>query len=159
MKLICAWCQQEGVPAFLCEVEPLNDPTETHGICARHRFEVLQELDNSQIAHAAVVQEAAAAEADDQALLGRWIAGSREMLEGLLPGLIAEVPIVARRAEATERAIRVPPERRDRRSRERVRGSTRAGRDPASLRLNGEAQPNFCMSCTSCPAGWAESRP
>ena len=51
MKLLCAWCQQEGVPAVLCEVEPLDDMTETHGICARHRFEVLQRAGHCLRAH------------------------------------------------------------------------------------------------------------
>jgi hypothetical protein len=110
MKLICAWCQQEGVPAFLCEVEPLDDPTETHGICARHRFEVLQELDTTQSARTAV-QGASAGGTEDQALLNRWIASSREMLDSVLPDLMAEVPSVARRAEAAERGIRALQER------------------------------------------------
>jgi hypothetical protein len=107
MRLICAWCQQEGVPAFLCEVEPLDDPTETHGICARHRFEVLQELDTAQTTPVPTAAEhAAPATIDDQVLLHRWIGDSREMLDSLLPGLLAEGPNLARRVEAAERTNR-----------------------------------------------------
>jgi hypothetical protein len=107
MKLICAWCQQEGVPSFLCEVEPLDDPTETHGICARHRFEVLQELDSAQGAPAAGDRARVVPEPiDDEVLLHRWIGDSQAMLESLLPALLAEGPDLARRTENAERTNR-----------------------------------------------------
>jgi hypothetical protein len=107
MKLICAWCQQEGVPAFLCEVEPLDDPTETHGICARHRFEVLQELDTAQGAPVPAGAESGGLEAtDDHTLLNRWIADSRDIFDSLLPGLLAEGSRLHRRAETAERTSR-----------------------------------------------------
>jgi hypothetical protein len=105
MKLICAWCQQEGVPAFLCEVEPLDDPTETHGICARHRFEVLQELDTAQ-AQPAAAGVGGFEGADDHVLLARWIAQSGEMLETLIPSLLAQGANLARRTETAERTCR-----------------------------------------------------
>jgi hypothetical protein len=105
MKLICAWCQQEGVPAFLCEVEPVDDPTETHGICARHRFEVLQELDTAQASSAPAPTERFEA-IDEGVLLNRWIANSREMFETVLPGLLAEGASLAKRAESAERTTR-----------------------------------------------------
>jgi hypothetical protein len=41
MRVVCAWCQREGTPALLGEREPLDDPTETHGICERHRRHLL----------------------------------------------------------------------------------------------------------------------
>jgi len=44
MRAICAWCQREGAPALLGEREPVDDPTETHGICDRHRRAVLIDL-------------------------------------------------------------------------------------------------------------------
>ena len=107
MRLICAWCQQEGVPAFLCDVEPLDDPTETHGICARHRFEVLQELDSAQgVPAPAPAAEPILATVEDHELLNRWIADSREMLDALIPGLIAEGSNLTRRAETAERNSR-----------------------------------------------------
>lgn len=27
MKLLCAWCEKEGKPALIAEVEPKDDPT------------------------------------------------------------------------------------------------------------------------------------
>jgi hypothetical protein len=47
MKLICAWCRAEGRPGLLGEKPPLDDPTETHGICRRHREELLESLPSS----------------------------------------------------------------------------------------------------------------
>jgi len=47
MKLICAWCRAEGRPGLLGEKPPLDDPTETHGICRRHRDELLESLPSS----------------------------------------------------------------------------------------------------------------
>ncbi len=38
MRIICAWCLQEGKIALLGEKVPLDDPRETHGICKAHRF-------------------------------------------------------------------------------------------------------------------------
>jgi len=44
MKLICAWCRAEGRPGLLGEKPPLDDPAETHGICPRHRAELIESL-------------------------------------------------------------------------------------------------------------------
>jgi hypothetical protein len=44
MKIICAWCERDGSPAFLGEREPLDDPSFTHGICPRHMAQVLGSL-------------------------------------------------------------------------------------------------------------------
>ena len=44
MKVVCAWCQKEGVDALLGESEPLEDTTETHTICARHREKLVERL-------------------------------------------------------------------------------------------------------------------
>lgn len=40
MKLICAWCLKEGKAALMAETEPLEDQSETHGICPDHRLEI-----------------------------------------------------------------------------------------------------------------------
>jgi len=45
MKILCAWCLKEGKPALMAEREPLDDPTETHGICPEHRLQVEDELE------------------------------------------------------------------------------------------------------------------
>jgi hypothetical protein len=44
MRVICAWCQQEGRRALLRVREPLDDPSETHGICERHQQAVFEGL-------------------------------------------------------------------------------------------------------------------
>jgi len=37
MRVICAWCQQEGRSGLLRVREPVSDDSETHGICERHQ--------------------------------------------------------------------------------------------------------------------------
>lgn len=44
MQVICSWCRREGHPGFLGRREPLEDDTETHGICDRHQQAVLATL-------------------------------------------------------------------------------------------------------------------
>ena len=36
VKVLCAWCVRDGKPAFLREKLPLEDLSETHGLCADH---------------------------------------------------------------------------------------------------------------------------
>ena len=44
MRILCAWCCREGQPGYLGEREPFDNPEPTHGICERHRAEVLESL-------------------------------------------------------------------------------------------------------------------
>ena len=44
MKVVCAWCERDGVPAFMGEREPLDDPNITHGICPQHLTRLLGTL-------------------------------------------------------------------------------------------------------------------
>lgn len=44
MKLICAWCRKEGKPALMADKEPLDDSSESHGLCPDHRKQVEEEL-------------------------------------------------------------------------------------------------------------------
>jgi hypothetical protein len=44
MKLKCARCEREGRPAHLTEVEPLDNRSETHGLCPEHHREWLTSL-------------------------------------------------------------------------------------------------------------------
>ena len=44
MRIVCAWCKEEGRAVILGEREPLDDTTETHTICPRHRAKLLEEL-------------------------------------------------------------------------------------------------------------------
>jgi hypothetical protein len=42
MLVICAWCKQEGRTGLLRVREPLDDSSETHGICDRHQQAVFE---------------------------------------------------------------------------------------------------------------------
>jgi hypothetical protein len=44
MKILCAWCCREGEPGYLGEKEPLENPLPTHGVCARHKVQLLESL-------------------------------------------------------------------------------------------------------------------
>jgi len=44
LRAFCAWCQREGGPAFLGERAPLDDESETHGVCRRHLQHILAAL-------------------------------------------------------------------------------------------------------------------
>jgi len=44
MRAICAWCRAEGRPGDLGEREPLDDTSETHGLCPTHLATVLAQL-------------------------------------------------------------------------------------------------------------------
>jgi hypothetical protein len=44
MKVVCAWCKQEGRSAVLGEREPFDDPTETHGVCSVHSAKLMEQL-------------------------------------------------------------------------------------------------------------------
>jgi hypothetical protein len=44
MKLKCARCEREGRPAHVAEVEPLENRSETHGLCPEHHREWLRSL-------------------------------------------------------------------------------------------------------------------
>lgn len=41
MRALCSWCKAEGSPAYLGEREPLDNPSDTYGVCPRHAVEVL----------------------------------------------------------------------------------------------------------------------
>lgn len=36
VRVLCAWCVRDGKPAFLREKLPLDDLSETHGLCEDH---------------------------------------------------------------------------------------------------------------------------
>jgi hypothetical protein len=44
MKIICASCRVEGRSGDMGEKAPFDDPTETHGYCARHTAQLLATL-------------------------------------------------------------------------------------------------------------------
>jgi hypothetical protein len=55
MKIVCAWCERDGAPAFLGEREPLDDPTISHGICPRHMAQLLGTLPAESFAGVALL--------------------------------------------------------------------------------------------------------
>jgi hypothetical protein len=44
MQILCAWCCRDGQPGYLGEREPLDNQEPTHGICARHKAQLLESL-------------------------------------------------------------------------------------------------------------------
>jgi len=44
MRILCAWCCREGLPGYLGEREPFDNPEPTHGICAYHQAQFLESL-------------------------------------------------------------------------------------------------------------------
>jgi hypothetical protein len=44
MKIVCAWCERDGKPAFLGEKEPLDDPVSTHSVCPAHLLELISDV-------------------------------------------------------------------------------------------------------------------
>lgn len=84
MKAFCAWCQREGGPAFLGEREPLDDDSETHGVCRRHLQSILAALPSTSfpdITYLFVIKpgEAALHEHLERAFLG--VRGVKVILE------------------------------------------------------------------------------
>src|SRR5437660_198066 len=44
MRVLCAWCCRDGQPGYLGERAPLDNPEPTHGVCARHKAQLLESL-------------------------------------------------------------------------------------------------------------------
>jgi hypothetical protein len=44
MRVLCAWCCREGLPGYIGEREPLDNPEPTHGVCAHHKAQLLESL-------------------------------------------------------------------------------------------------------------------
>ena len=51
MRALCSWCQAEGSPAYLGEREPLENRTDTYGVCPRHIVQVLTAPRSRPAAH------------------------------------------------------------------------------------------------------------
>jgi PilZ domain-containing protein len=45
MKVVCVYCEAEGSPALIGESEPMENPAVTHGMCAKHRQRLRQEIE------------------------------------------------------------------------------------------------------------------
>lgn len=48
MKLVCAWCEREGLSGDLGETEPLEDQRVSHSICDRH-IKYMEDLDSMEV--------------------------------------------------------------------------------------------------------------
>src|SRR4051812_43924753 len=84
MRVICAWCQQEGRSGLLRVREPLDDPTDTHGICERHQQQVFEGLPSMSFPSTRwlfIVPAADQASYDHLAKLLRDVAGTTVIMD------------------------------------------------------------------------------
>ncbi len=44
MRVVCAWCQQEGKPAVMREDDSADSKLDSHGICDAHSVKLLHEI-------------------------------------------------------------------------------------------------------------------
>ena len=49
MKIVCAWCEEEGKPALVREDEPLDDPSVVDGVCGFHRDWFVAQIDAAPV--------------------------------------------------------------------------------------------------------------
>jgi len=96
MRIVCAWCFREGQSGYLGELEPLDNPEATHGICDRHRAQVLESLPSESFPDAElliVVRRGNLALYED---IGRMLAGLARV------AVIIDRRVADRRAAAAE---------------------------------------------------------
>ncbi len=86
MRILCAWCCREGQPGYLGEREPFDNPEPTHGICDRHRAELLESLPSQSFPDAELL-----------IVVRRGNPALYEHLERMLAGLARVTVIVDRR--------------------------------------------------------------
>lgn len=111
MRIVCAWCEKEGKSALICEIEPFDDPMETHGICVAHRATFLAELARSRAPGAtggpggaeAAVEERPGAQAQEPQRLVTWVVEGQELMRRALPRLVEQVQNLEARCAAAER--------------------------------------------------------
>ena len=44
MRILCAYCEDEGKPALIEDQEPREDTRTSHGICEKHRLQLEAEI-------------------------------------------------------------------------------------------------------------------
>ena len=49
MKVICAWCEQEGKEMLIGEVGQYERPMTSHGICGAHKKVILKQIEELRI--------------------------------------------------------------------------------------------------------------
>jgi hypothetical protein len=79
MKVLCAWCKQEGRSGLLGECEPFDDPAETHGICSRHSQTMVEQLPSASFPGVRVLVVVHHTENDLYQHLTRSFAGLRDV--------------------------------------------------------------------------------
>jgi hypothetical protein len=102
MRVICAWCQQEGRAGLLRVREPLDDDSETHGICERHQQAIFEGFPSASFPSTRwlfIVPAADAARYDHLVQLLRDVAGTTVIVD-------------RRRGERRRGGERVAPDRR-----------------------------------------------
>jgi hypothetical protein len=48
MRLVCSWCKREKKSSLIAEIDPRDNPDETHGLCEEHRQLVVRQLEKGQ---------------------------------------------------------------------------------------------------------------
>ncbi len=109
MKIICSWCHSEGKSGYLGEREPLDDPSPTHGVCARHQEEILESLPSRSFPEVDLLLVVSAREQALHDYLQRTLAGVRG------------VKVMMERRRVERRREDRPPAVERRRDRRRIR--------------------------------------
>ena len=129
MRILCAWCSREGQPDYLGEREPFDNPEPTHGICDRHRAELLEALPSQSFPDAELL-----------IVVHRGNPPLYEHLARMLAG-VARVTVIVDRRVADRRAapLQGPRERRLLSTRRLREGENPASGDLTLVRFTPEA--------------------
>jgi hypothetical protein len=114
MQVICAWCRLEGRPGVLGQREPLDDRSETHGICDRHQQAVLATLASPSCPS---LEWLFIVPANDQALYEHMV----RLLQG-----VGGVAVILDRRQSERRQVSMPTATDKRRDERRVRRPERS---------------------------------
>ena len=114
MQVICAWCQLEGRSGVLGQREPLEDPSETHGICERHQQAVLATLPSRSCPS---LERLYIVSARDPALYEHMV----RLFQG-----VAGVAVIVDRRQSERRRVSMPTTIEHRREERRVRHPERS---------------------------------
>jgi hypothetical protein len=128
MKVVCAWCQQEGRSGVIGEREPVDDPTETHGVCAVHAERLLEQLPSMSFPGIRML-----------IVVRRTESGLYDHLSRAL-GPLADVAVILDRRQRDRRQTPGTPETERRRGDRRVRTSPFSSLGYLSVRFGARRQ-------------------